>query len=193
MDENIENTKTESVDATAPVEKKKSKLNFQNPLVSMSFSAFIVAGAFFAYQQFFATASPAPLMEVMESNVQMGIGEKTREEILAELEAAAAENSVSFGINALVSFENGSKKGSIMFENEERNQKYLMVELILDATGESLYKSDLIPPGSHIDTCTLNQALDKGQHSSTAMVYAFRLDDQSFIGQAAAGLILDVG
>lgn len=159
----------------------------------MSFSAFVVASAFFAYQHFFPTSAAPPLMEVMESNVQMGLGEKTREEILAELEALAAESSVSFSINALVAFKNGSKSGNIMFENEEANQKYLMLELVLDETGESIYKSDLIPPGSHIDTCTLTKALDKGQHSATAMVYAFRLDDQSFIGQAAAGLILDIG
>ncbi|MFI3254572.1 MAG: hypothetical protein R3Y63_09590 [Eubacteriales bacterium] len=193
MDKETEKTSTESVETPkTDVPKKKSKLNFQNPLVSMSVSAVCVAGGFFAYQHFFVPETPPPSMEVMDANVQVGLNGKSREEILAELEAAAAENSISFAINALVPFKDGSKTGNITFENKLENQKYLMLELILDATGESIYSSDLVQPGSQIATCTLSKALEKGQHSCTAMIYAFRLDDQSFIGQAAAGLILDV-
>ncbi len=193
VEQETEKTTVESVETPkTDLPKKKMKLNFQNPLVSMSVSALCVTGAFFAYQHFFAPEPPAPLMEVMESNVQVGTNGKSREEILAELEAAAAENNVAFSINALIRFQEGTKSGNMMFENDIENQKYLQVELILDETGETLYTSDLIQPGSHVATCTLSKKLGKGQHSCTAMIYAFRLDDQSFLGQAAAGIILEV-
>lgn len=117
---------------------------------------------------------------------------KTQEQIEAELNRKVEESEVAFSINAAPVFETGTSKGNILFENPTSNQKLTRIEITRDDTGELIYKSGLLEPGSYIPEAKLLTDLDPGSYTCTAMIYAYKLKDESFVGKVAAGLTIIV-
>lgn len=131
--------------------------------------------------------------DVMEPNAVIGtMPGKTREQIEAELNQKVSEKEVAFSINASPVFETGDAAGNILFENPQSNGKRTRVEITLDDTGELIYKSGLLDPGSYVPEAKLLTDLEPGNYTCTATIYAYRIDDDSFIGKVAAGLTLVV-
>ena len=67
------------------------------------------------------------------------------------------------------------------FYNPEQNdgKYYLTFELYLtneDGSKDVLYKSDLIPPGKHIQRITLAHALEVGEYEATMHVQPYKMD-----------------
>ena len=73
---------------------------------------------------------------------------------------------------------------SVDFYNPEENEGlyYLMFELRLltdDGGYVSLYKSDAVPPGKHIQSITLNRALSPGTYNAVIHVQPYRMSDET--------------
>lgn len=129
----------------------------------------------------------------LEPNAVVGtMPGKSQEQIEAELTQQVKEKEVAFSINANPVFPSGTEKGNILFENPRSNGKLTRVEVIRDDTGELLYQSGLLEPGSYIPEAGLLVDLDAGTYTCTATIYAYRLADESYIGKVAAGLTVSV-
>ena len=73
---------------------------------------------------------------------------------------------------------------SVDFYNPEENEGlyYLMFELRLltdDGGYVSLYKSDAVPPGKHIQSIKLNQTLSPGTYNAVIHVQPYRMSDET--------------
>lgn len=129
----------------------------------------------------------------LEPNAVVGsMPGKTKEQIEAELTAKVGEKEVAFSINARPEYESGDSKGNILFENPKNNKKLTRVEITRDDTGELIYKSGLLEPGSYIPEAKLLTELGAGSYPCTALIYAYALKDESYIGKVAAGLVITV-
>lgn len=138
-------------------------------------------------------ASQPAYSDRLEPNAVVGsMPGKSAEQIEAELTQQVKEKEVAFSINANPVFPTGSAKGNILFENPQFNKKLTRVEITLDETGEMLYKSGLLEPGSYVPEANLLKDLDPGSYTCTATIYAYKLADESYIGKVAAGLTLTV-
>lgn len=131
--------------------------------------------------------------DVMEPNAVVGsMPGKTQAQIEEELTRQVSEKEVAFSINSAPVFETGADAGNILFENPKNNNKLTRVEITLDETGELLYKSGLLEPGSYVPESKLKKDLEPGEYTCTATVYAYRQDDNAFIGKVAAGITIVV-
>ena len=73
---------------------------------------------------------------------------------------------------------------TVDFHNPKENEGlyYLMFELRLltdDGGYVSLYKSDAVPPGKHIQSITLNRALSPGTYNAVIHVQPYRMSDET--------------
>ncbi len=125
----------------------------------------------------------------MEPNAVVGMMPgKSPEQIQEELDRKVAENMIAFSINAKPVFPSGKGKGNILFENPASNEKLTRMELCRDDTGEVIYETGLMEPGSYVPEDTLDMELPAGEYACTAYIYAYRQSDESFIGKVAAGV-----
>lgn len=76
--------------------------------------------------------------------------------------------------------------------NPEGNPCYFAFELVLKDTGETLYKSKLVPPGQAITSITLSRALDAGEYDATIKISTTSLADQSPMNGANVETVLIV-
>ena len=68
--------------------------------------------------------------------------------------------------------------------NPEGNPCYFTFEIVLKDTGESLYKSKLVPPGKVITQITLSRALSEGEYPATIKITTTSLTDGSAMNGA---------
>lgn len=91
-----------------------------------------------------------------------------------------------------------TKITTVDFYNPEANNGtyYLTFELLIPKTGsseyESLYKSDLIPPGLHVQTINLTRPLAAGTYDAVIHVQPYRIADKSPTNNADARTTLIV-
>lgn len=126
-----------------------------------------------------------------EANIVMGdIPGKTQEERQRELDSIVAEGMIAMSINATPSGKaSGVNRGvNWLIENPSNQGKLIRVEVILDETGEKIYETGAIPPGSYVEEAAPDVKLEAGVYECTAMFYAYREDNEEYIGQAAAKL-----
>lgn len=149
----------------------------------------LAAGGFAAWYFLFRSVPD----EKMEPNAVIGsMPGKSKEQLEAELTQQVSEKEVAFSINSNPIFPTGGEAGNILFENPQSNNKLTRVEITLDDTGELIYKSGLLEPGSYVPEAKLLVDLDAGDHTCTATIFAYKLDDESYIGKVAAGLTVTV-
>ena len=68
--------------------------------------------------------------------------------------------------------------------NPEGNPCYFTFEIVLKDTGESIYKSKLVPPGKAITEITMSRALPAGQYEATIKITTTSLADGSAMNGA---------
>ena len=128
-----------------------------------------------------------------EANIIQGdIPGKTKEERQRELDSivqvvklAMASNATPFGKPR-----GSDKKINWMIENPSNQGKLIRVEVWRDDTEEKIYETGAIPPGSYVESAPLDVSLPPGNYICTARFYAYKEEDESFIGQAAAQIRL---
>ena len=76
--------------------------------------------------------------------------------------------------------------------NPEGNPCYFTFELVLKDTGESLYKSKLVPPGKAITEVTMSKALSAGEYNATIKITTTSLEDGSAMNGANVETVLIV-
>ena len=76
--------------------------------------------------------------------------------------------------------------------NPEGNPCYFTFELVLKDTGESLYKSKLVPPGKAITEITMSKALSAGEYNATIKITTTSLADGSAMNGANVETMLIV-
>ncbi len=69
-------------------------------------------------------------------------------------------------------FKESGAPGVIMAENPDANLYDMQLVYLLEDTGEVVYESPLVPPGSHIAEDALLAPLEKGVHPALALIYA---------------------
>lgn len=120
------------------------------------------------------------------------ISELSPDDLQERLQKGVDESMFSFRINSAPEFENGSAEGNLMIENPTYNMYYMRAQIYLDNTGELVYETDILKPGTAIALDTLDRELQKGEYSATALITAYDANTQEEIGQTAAGLKIDI-
>lgn len=129
----------------------------------------------------------------MEPNVVVGpMGDYTDEEIEAMLKDKVDAGMIAFSINAQVVLESPDAQAPLLFENPGNNAKLLRMRLVRDDTGEAVYETGLLAPGSYVGKDKLDVRLAPGTYTCTATVSAYREDTRAPLGEAAAEVVLTV-
>lgn len=128
-----------------------------------------------------------------DPNAELGqLKGKTPEEIQAELDRVVEEGMFDISIASRVDFADGASEGELRIENVPGNPYLMKVEISRDDTGEVVYTSGLVEPNHHIQKARLDVDLDAGDYPCTAVFYAYDLEDEQLVGQAAAKLTIAV-
>ncbi len=130
---------------------------------------------------------------VAEENAQMGIlPDMSDEEIRERLNTIVADSMLNISINSNPVFATGGAEGNLRIENIPGNQYGFVVEIKLDDTGETIYKSGLIAPGYFVEKATLLRELKKGIYPATAVFTAYETDGKREVGSAGARINITV-
>ena len=153
--------------------------------------AALAAAAYFYIQG----RDKAPQTEglVYEANIVEGdIPGKSQEERQRELDAMVEEGMLAMSINATPFGRVSGAEQDInwMIENPSNQGKLIRVEIWRDDTGEKIYETGAIPPGNYVESAPLKEKLTAGEYSCTARFYAYREEDEAYIGQAGAQIKL---
>lgn len=130
---------------------------------------------------------------VYESNVVMGdIPGKTLEERQRELDAVVEEGMLAMSMNVTPSgrVSGADQKINWLIENPSNQGKLIRVEVTRDDTGEKIYETGAIPPGSYVESAPLETRLEAGTYDCTARFLAYREDSEEYVGQAAVKIKL---
>ena len=77
-----------------------------------------------------------------------------------------------------------------LIENPSNQGKLIRVEVTRDDTGRKIYETGAIPPGSYVEEAPPDVVLEAGVYDCTAVFYAYRQENEEYIGQAAVKLKL---
>lgn len=117
---------------------------------------------------------------------------KTPEEIQAELDRIVEEGMFNISIASVIEFPDGTTPGTAYIENVPGNRYVMKVTITLDDTGETVYESKGLKPGSYIEDITLTKDLEPGNYAATATFSALDTDSLEEIGKAAAKVTLSI-
>ena len=160
-------------------------------VLSILFLAALVAAIYFYRQGRQNTPEQAGL--VYEANIIEGdIPGKSREDIQRELDEIVEEGMLAMSINATPSGKTTGENRNVnwLIENPSNQGKLIRVEVFRDDTGEKIYETGAIPPGNYVEAAPLKVELPPGQYTCTVRFHAYKVEDESYIGQAAAQIRL---
>ena len=84
------------------------------------------------------------------------------------------------------------KTVNVALLNPEGNPCYFTFEIVLKDTGESIYKSKLVPPGKAITEITMSRALPAGEYNATIKITTTSVADSSTMNGANVETVLIV-
>ena len=84
------------------------------------------------------------------------------------------------------------KTVNVALVNPNGNPCYFTFEIVLKDTGESLYKSKLVPPGKAITEITMSEALPAGEYDATIKITTTSVADGSAMNGANVETVLIV-
>lgn len=117
---------------------------------------------------------------------------KSEADIRADLERQIAEGmmNISIASNVLVSSETGM--ADLRIENIPGNHVDQKVAVTLDETGETLYRSEAIAPGTCVQEAGLSRTLAPGTYDATATFVGYDPQTHEEQGTSAAKITLTV-
>jgi len=95
-------------------------------------------------------------------------------------------------VNASPSVSGSGKRCNLMIGNPAENEQYVKVKLILDATGEELFCSEMLKPGERNAYVDLEQVPEAGEHITTAIFMVYDPESLEQISEIDAGVLLTV-
>ena len=81
---------------------------------------------------------------------------------------------------------------SIYLHNPDENPCYFSFRIVLEDTDETLYQSDMVPPGETIRQVDLTHSLDAGTYDVVIYITTNALDDGSAMNSAKLNVVLTV-
>ena len=117
---------------------------------------------------------------------------KSAEEVQAELDRIVEEGMFNISIASVIEFADGTAPGTAYIENVPGNRYVMQVSIALDDSGETVYESKALKPGSYIESVELSNDLDPGNYAATATFSALDPDSLEEVGKAAAKVTLSV-
>lgn len=130
-----------------------------------------------------------------EPNVVVGAVENlSDEELMARLKNQVEEGMLTISINATPSMSLSNKAAGVnwLIENPSNQGKLIRVEVFLTDTGEKIYETGALRPGTYVTDTELFTDLEVGTYRCTAMYYSYNMDTLDPIGQAGAEITLTV-
>lgn len=130
---------------------------------------------------------------VWDSNAEEGgLVAKSKEEILAELNAKVEEGMINISMNTSPVFKTGTDKGNLLIVNSNKNNYPQVVYILLQETGEEIYRSGGIPVGSKIEYAALNKDLEPGVYDCLACFNNVDPETGTMLGEARAEIKITV-
>ena len=169
----------------------RNRMNIWIVVLAAVFCAAAVLGAgYFVYARSQSVSESISRLQA-EGNVKTGTLNDP-EGRQNELDAIVEEGMVAFSINATPYLQNGKSSANLLIENPPENGNRFTVTIQRDDTGEEIYRSGYISPEQYIDETLLDRELPKGEYACTAYFDTYRLNDDTYIGRAAAKITLYV-
>jgi len=173
------------------VRRTKSRWSGLRVILLLAFCCAVSAGAgiFFSYKN--APREPEGGL-VYEANVVSGdIPGKSREERQREMDSMVEEGMLAMSMNITPSGKvSDGRMINWLIENPSNQGKLIRVEITRDDTGEKIYETGAIRPGSYVESAPLNVELSAGIYECTAVFLAYREETEALIGQAAVKVTL---
>jgi len=95
-------------------------------------------------------------------------------------------------MNTTWNFEDGSSASSNAYvENAETNTNDVYFDILLADTGENIFKSPVLPLGSHLEDIKLDKDLKKGTYNCI-IVYSLIDEEQNVLSDLRVGLVINV-
>ena len=104
-------------------------------------------------------------------------GEKTREDLLRDLNAVVDENQFQVFVDTLVDVD-ADGHFEPMIQNVSSNPGPCWVEII-DDDGSVIYESDVVEPGYKIERDVLDKTIVRGRHDCQAVFHVLKAGDES--------------
>lgn len=114
------------------------------------------------------------------------IKEMSDEEIEKILSNKVKEAEINMTMSSKIELSNGEEQALLLIENREVNTYPQIVEIKLKNTGETIYKSDLIPVGYRVDKSKLNKKLEKGEYKAIAYFSSYDEKKKVIVGTGGA-------
>lgn len=133
-----------------------------------------------------------------QANIKGGILQEgiipgyTEEQIKEMLQRKADESTFSFEINSRPIFKDGKSEGNLRIANPPYNKYAINVEITLDSSGKSVFKSGNIDPNHYIEYAKLTKKLKAGEYDATAVISAYNTKTGEYKGTSSAKLIIKV-
>lgn len=132
-----------------------------------------------------------PQSLLYDSNASEGGWNKAdTEAIIESLNEKVEAGMINISMNTSPVFEDGTSEGNLMIVNDTSNLYPQIVEISLNDTGETIYKSGGIPVGSKIERAKLNKDLPAGTYECTAMFH--NVDPATGESLGCAGAVITV-
>ena len=129
----------------------------------------------------------------MEPNVIVGTMEGySDEEIAAMLAKQVDEGMIAFSLNTAMYFESPTAQTSVKFENPPNNAKLTKLRLVRDDTGEQIYETGYLAPGSYVDDAAFDVQLEPGTYTCTGYVSSYHQETKRYLGEAACTVTVTV-
>ena len=95
-------------------------------------------------------------------------------------------------MNTTWNFEDGSTASSNAYvENVETNTNDVYFDILLADTGENIFKSPVLPLGSHLENIKLDKELKKGTYNCI-IVYSLIDEEQNVLSDLRVSLVINV-
>ncbi len=113
-----------------------------------------------------------------------------RDAMLALMQENVDQSAIPFSINATPTITGTTM--NLFFENPQGSAKDLIIQIVDDTSGETVYESKYIQAGSYAENVTVTKTYAAGTYAATANITAYDPETHNPIGETAAGLVLTV-
>ncbi len=122
------------------------------------------------------------------------ITEENYQQITDEMDTAVEEGYFETYMNTEWTFADGTAETEdAIFGNSPNNTKPIRMELIMDDTGEVVYKTGVLPVGAELPPFKLDVDLDAGKYDMTCQVYLMNeTEGGTYVDASSAGFHVTV-
>lgn len=122
------------------------------------------------------------------------MNEENYQQIKENMESAVQEGYFETYMNTEWTFRDGtSKTEDAVFGNSPSNTKPIRCEVVLNDTGEVVYKTGVLPVGAVLEPFKLDKDLDAGSYEATCQVYLLdEAEDGTYTDASNAGFNITI-